>query len=305
MSEKTHNLNVHMYSFEELLGLFNLSYDISIDDLKRAKKVVLMTHPDKSRLPPDYFLFYKKAFDIIVQFYENQQRQNRVVPKEEQKYEPIKQNDLTSSTNKKVSKVIQTMSTSEFQQKFNALFEQNMSQKPDATRNEWFTKDEPVFKVDEQVNASNMGRIFEQMKDTHATTVMSTYRGVENLYMQSGPSARLYGDDDDDGQYVSCDPFSKLKFDDLRKVHKDQTVFAVSEKDIHKTQRYASTEQLMQARGAQTLTPVDKANAEQMLSAQERQYREQMMKREHAAKLQTMKYEEKNKSVLSSFLMLQ
>ena len=44
-----HNLNVEMYSLQELFRLFDIEeYDIlSVDDLKRAKKKVLMTHPDK------------------------------------------------------------------------------------------------------------------------------------------------------------------------------------------------------------------------------------------------------------------
>ena len=58
MSLKEHNLNIHMYSLEDLLGLFGLTYNISQADLKRAKKVVLMTHPDKSKLDSKYFLFY-------------------------------------------------------------------------------------------------------------------------------------------------------------------------------------------------------------------------------------------------------
>jgi hypothetical protein len=61
-----------MYKLNDLLKLFELTYDISIDDLKRAKKKVLMTHPDKSKLDEKYFLFYKSAFDIIVKFYEEQ-----------------------------------------------------------------------------------------------------------------------------------------------------------------------------------------------------------------------------------------
>ena len=35
---KSHNLNIHMYKLDEILGLFDLTYDISIDDMKRAKK---------------------------------------------------------------------------------------------------------------------------------------------------------------------------------------------------------------------------------------------------------------------------
>ena len=56
---KNHNLEISTYSLNDILGLFDLTYNISIYDLKRAKKTVLMTHPDKSKLGPEYFLFYK------------------------------------------------------------------------------------------------------------------------------------------------------------------------------------------------------------------------------------------------------
>jgi hypothetical protein len=50
--------------------------------------------------------------------------------------------------------------------------------------------------------------------------------------------------------------------------------------------------------------PLEKEEAEQLLSQQERQYRESIMKKEHAAKLRSMEYEQKNKSVLATFLRL-
>ena len=68
MSGSQHNLDISKYSFEEILGLFDLSYDISEDEMKRAKRKVLMTHPDKSRLDPQYFLFYKKAYEFVVNY---------------------------------------------------------------------------------------------------------------------------------------------------------------------------------------------------------------------------------------------
>ena len=64
MSAKNHNLNIHMYNFQELLDLFNLQHNFSLAELKQAKKVVLRTHPDKSKLPSEYFLFYKKSGEI-------------------------------------------------------------------------------------------------------------------------------------------------------------------------------------------------------------------------------------------------
>ena len=38
-----HNLDIHMYSLNEILDLFGLTYDISIEDLKRAKKGINVT----------------------------------------------------------------------------------------------------------------------------------------------------------------------------------------------------------------------------------------------------------------------
>ena len=65
MSKKAHNLDIHMYSLNDILGLFELSYDITLEDMKRAKRRVIMTHPDKSKLSAEYFIFYKKAYELL------------------------------------------------------------------------------------------------------------------------------------------------------------------------------------------------------------------------------------------------
>ena len=131
----SHNLNIHMYSLDEVLGLFELNYQISVEDLKRAKKKVLMLHPDKSKLSAEYFLFYKKAFEIVVKFYDNQNRQNQVVQNVE--YTPLNTNGFNKSSIKKVTETIQELAPEKFQDKFNQLFENNMAKKPDPTKNEW------------------------------------------------------------------------------------------------------------------------------------------------------------------------
>ena len=113
----TYNLDIHMYNFEELLNLFNLSYDMDIHDMKRAKKQVLMTHPDKSKLDAKYFLFYKKAFDVIVKFYENQTKQNQTVSNDT-KYNPGQQH-YDKETSKNINKSINAMDKSKFNNTFN------------------------------------------------------------------------------------------------------------------------------------------------------------------------------------------
>ena len=291
-----------MYKLSEILDLFQLSHNISIEDLKRAKKRVLMTHPDKSRLSPEYFLFYKKAFDMVVLFYENQQKQNKIVPSEEQKYEPININDMNKSSINKVKTVINEMNRTDFNSKFNKLFEDNMVTKNKVEHNEWFTKDEPSIQIDGNVNKQNLGIMFEKAKEKQNSSALAKYRGVENL-LSSGSCSKLYDDENND-DYVQCDPFSKLKFDDLRKVHKDQTVFAVSEKDINKIKRYSSTDEYSRAREKQMVAPVTKEEGERILAQQQQDLARSIMQKEYDSKLKTMEYEQKNKVILSSFLQI-
>ena len=298
MSQKQYNLDIHMYSLQELLGLFDLTYSITLEDMKRAKKKVLMTHPDKSKLAPEYFLFYKKAFDIIVKFYENQNKQNQQVTTEKRVYD-ANHSSTNTETIRTVSKNIQSMDKQKFNDTFNKLFDKNMASKINPDKNQWFTSEDSIHVNQEKVSSQNMGQVFDKIKDTQRGLIK--YKGVENLYMKSDFGNSIYDDENDD-MYVCSDPFSKLKFDDLRKVHKDQTVFAVSEKDIHNVQQYSSVDHIIQERGRQTLTPLEKQEAEHILAQQNKVYREQMMQKEYADKLKTMQYEEKNKNVLATFM---
>ena len=299
-----HNLNIHMYNLQEILGLFDLTYAITIEDLKRAKKKVLMLHPDKSRLSPDYFLFYKKAFDIILQLYENNNKQNQTINSETVKYKPL-ENTLNNAAKNKVKTVIGEMDKSEFNNTFNQLFNDNMVKKPSQTRNDWFSKEEPIYDIDPNVSTKNMGAVLDTIKQKNAELIK--YNGIQELYVNSNSGSRLYDENEDEEAedvYISTDPFSKLKFDDLRKVHKDQTVFAVSERDISKVQQYSSMDHFMRERGKQTLTPLEKQEAEYMLAMKDKQYRERLMQKEYQANLRALENAEKNKTVLSSFLRL-
>jgi len=292
--QSQHNLNINMYSLEELLGLFDLTYDLDMEGVKRAKKKVLMLHPDKSRLSSDYFIFYKRAFEVIFHFYEEKTRQTRAVPTEEVKYSPM---NTSQQKSKQVNEVINNMKKSEFQNKFNEMFEQNMKTAPDPKRNEWFKKEDPIFDINEKVSTQNMGQVFDTIKQRSMGMVQ--YKGVQSL--NSGSGTNIY-DDEDDNSYVVCDPFSKLKYDDLRKVHKDQTVLAVSEKDFQKVPQYSSVDHFMRERGNQNLTPLEKTQAEKMMEIQQKEHDKMIMKKQYNASLKTMEYEEKNKQVLSNFL---
>ena len=299
MSTSGHNLDIHMYSLKDILELFNVSYNISIDDIKRAKKKVLKMHPDKSKLPADYFLFYKKAFDILFTFYNNQNKQNQKVDAENTVYTPSN-NDRDDTTTHQIKTTINDMSKTDFNKKFNKLFNDNMVKQIDETKNEWFKNDDSTLTTEQNVNQSNMSQVFDTMKEKQQGLVR--YKGVENLIVNNKSGTNIYEENED--EYVYCDPFEKLKYDDLRKVHKDQTIFSVSEKDINKVKQYSSVDQFMRDRGSQNITPIEKQQAEQYLTVNEQQHNERMMHKQYKSNLQTMKNQEKNQTVLSSFLHL-
>jgi len=288
-----------MYSLDELLDLFGLNYDLTIQDLKQAKKKVVAVHPDKSKLDSKYFLFYKKAYEIIVQFYENQNKHKKTHTND-QVYDPGSQGGLNDSAEKEIYKTINSMSKANFQSNFNKMFEENNTNKPDPTKNEWFTSEDNHYEITEKVNTKNMGHALEKIKEKQNSIVK--YNGVESLYVNSDSGNKLYEDDED--SYVTTDPFGKLKFDDLRKVHKDQTVLMVSEKDIRNVPQYSSVDQYNRARGAQKITPLEKQQSERILAQQNETYRQQIMQKEYESKLQVLKNEEKNKKILSKFLYL-
>lgn len=286
----SHNLNIHMYSLEEILGLFDLTYDIDVDGVKRAKRKVLMLHPDKSRLPAEYFLFYKKAFDIIVNYYEEQTRHTR------------KSNTATvyshiNEADKNIKKTINGIKNEEFQKKFNELFEKNVSTKPDPSKNEWFKNNDPLYSNMDNVSAQNMGRAFDTIKSSNAVVLRNT-----GIQMLGGGGTKLYDDVDTDDGYVTCDPFSKLKFDDLRKVHKDQTVLAVSERDFDAVHKYSSMDHLMQERGRASLTPLEKNESERILETRQKEHERLIMRKQHEATLKAMENEKKGQALLGNFL---
>ena len=304
---RLHNLNIYMYSFEEILELFELNYNISVEDLKRAKKKVLMTHPDKSNLSSEYFLFYKKAFDLVLNYYKNNNKQNQHVTKENTQYDVSNINkDFDVNNNNQISSIIKDLKIDIFQEKFNQLFEKNMVQPINKEKNDWFSKEEPIYELEKNISKSNMNNIIENIKIKNKDIVK--YRGVTNFFSSNGNNYyhdNEHDDDDDEtNNYISSDPFSKLKFDDLRKVHKDQTVFAVGENDFKNKKTFHSIEEMNRERGNQDLTPLQKEKSEKILEEQHRLMKEKMSKKEHESILKTKKYEDKNKSILSSFLQL-
>ena len=301
MSTTTHNLDIQTYSYEELLQLFDLTNNdyLTIEDIKRAKNKVLMLHPDKSQLPPEYFLFYKKAFDLVHEQFQNTQKERQTVPHENPDYTPL--TNQHKSTDRQITSAIQKIPSNQFNQKFNELFDKNVISKIDTSKNEWFRSHDSQFDfTSENITQANLQQKFDTIKEKSNQIV----RHRETTEIQNQIGYNLYDMPEDSDTYITSDPFSKFKYDDLRKVHKDETILPVSERDFAKVQQYHSVEAFSRARNAQTLDPLERVRAESLLETQRRKREEKFQRLEHVAKLEAMQNEEKSRTVLSHFLQI-
>jgi hypothetical protein len=297
----THNLDINTYSLEEIFGLFDLNYNLTENSMRAAKKKVLMIHPDKSRLPANYFLFYKQAYEIVLNIYKQKSKFNGDSKSAPQQYTPDVEQHASIGNNEHTN-MDANISKKFSNSKFNELYDQNMVRKTDTSRFDWFKQDEPV--IDDfskrQVNPKNMGSELEAIKQKQAA--LQVYKGVQE--MQSGGGTSYFEDDGESNEYVACDVFSKLKFDDLRKVHKDQTVFAVSEADFNKRPQYKTVDQFVRERDAGGSAPLSKTDAAQLLERQQKEKEQLIMNKQHRDYMLQKEYEEKQKSVRAAFLQL-
>ena len=59
------DLNINNYDLDDILSLFNVSYNYDLNDIKKCQEVLLKLHPYKCNLDSTYFDFYSKAYKII------------------------------------------------------------------------------------------------------------------------------------------------------------------------------------------------------------------------------------------------
>jgi 16S rRNA C1402 (ribose-2'-O) methylase RsmI len=110
--------------------------------------------------------------------------------------------------------------------------------------------------------------------------------------------------EDEENEYFTSDPFSKLQYEDIRKVHRDETVFIVNENDFNEYSLAKDQKELETMRNKQILTPMSEKEAIESINNQEKLHNIKIMEKQYASKLKGLQHEEKNKSVLSYFLRL-
>jgi hypothetical protein len=147
-----------------------------------------------------------------------------------------------------------------------------------------------------------MNQAFETMRPQMVQSSVVLHKDFQPFVQNLGSA--IDEDEDYEKQYIANDMFSKLKYDDIRRVHKDQTVLPVGEADFAKVSTYGSVEEYRKVRAAQNMSAMDKERSERILREEEAQKQEQFNKRWNKMQQDTQRHEQNNAAVMSSFMLL-
>ena len=231
------DLNIHNYDLNDLIALFKLPFHFKEEHLKDAKKIVLMTHPDKSRLDKEYFLFFSQAYKYLLKIH--QLRQSSTTTNTDYDKDELWSKEHSVLIDGK----IKTMSQEDYTDWFNSTFEK-MRLKDDSEETgygDWLKSDEDL--VDETVTSTNEMNEYIQNKKKQLRALV-VHNDFQDMNTSNGGHFDLVREIP--GDYGSS-MFDKLQFEDVRKAH-CESVIPVTEEDFHNRKKYTNIDELNRER---------------------------------------------------------
>lgn len=231
------DLNIHNYELNDLLNLFKLPFHFKEEHLKDAKKIVLKTHPDKSGLDKEYFLFFSQAYKYLLKIH--QLRQSSTTTNTEYDKDELWSKEHSVLIDGK----IKTMSQEDYTDWFNSTFEK-MRLKDDSEETgygDWLKSDEDL--VDETVTSTSEMNEYIQNKKKQLRALV-VHNDFQDMNTSNGGQFDLVREIP--GNYGSS-MFDKLQFEDVRKAH-CESVIPVTEEDFHNRKKYTNIDELNRER---------------------------------------------------------
>lgn len=253
------DLDIESYSRNDLFNLFGVkNMNLSEDTMKECKKIVLKTHPDKSRLDPKYYQFFAKAYNKLKGIYEFQ---NKIQIKK-----TADTNEYFESENGAVlDKVFDTNSKlkdpNNFNKWFNDQFDKHrVDDDKDTGYGGWLKSDEDIV-FTQNVTKSNMAAEMEKRKREVQT--LTAYAGVKDPYASTfgGSALMAY-----DSNFTSNSLFSGdgMGYTDLRQAYVE-SVIPVTEDDFRKTKKFNSVDEYKRHRESVNTVPLSREEAMRQL----------------------------------------
>ena len=238
------DLNIENYNLNDLLNSFKLKNNFTEEDLKNAKKIVLKTHPDKSKLDKKYFLFFSSAYKIVFQIYNFR---SRVDDKNTEYY--IEEDENNKLLIEKILK------KDNFNEWFNKEFEKlNLKDSNDGYE-DWLKSD---HNMDYRTTTkNNMERdIYEKKKELRSIIKREEVKSIQELYDNN-----ILGSKEND-EY-SSDIFGNFRYD-VKKAYVE-SVIPVTQEDIDEQNIFNNLQQLNDHRNNQNTKPLSLEQANNYL----------------------------------------
>jgi hypothetical protein len=266
---ETLDLNIENYNLEDVLKLFNIEFHFGEEDLKKAKKMVLKTHPDKSGLKPDVFLFYSKAYKKLYSIWEFSSKHRLLQLDTNYTIDDIDElnhkNQLAFGKDK--TKALETFLTEKslkddkkFNQWFNEEFEKTnlVSEEETQGYENWFKSNEDLDEINEKTgfNIDELEKKKKHMRD------VIVHDGIKEMNANGsfGSQIAILG-----SNTYSSELFSNLHYEDLKKAY-TETVIPVTMDDYNNVQKFNSVDEYKTHRSSQNMVPLSEQQANEYLN---------------------------------------
>jgi hypothetical protein len=264
------DLNIDNYSREELYNLFGFKSSIILTEeyIKVAKKIVLRTHPDKSRLDNKYFVFFNKAYKKLLDIYEFQNKTSKKTADKNAYFENGEVLDKMFEMKKDLK------DSGNFNKWFNEQFEKHRLEDPvEHGYGNWLKSDDDIVFTPQNINKDSMAREMDKRKKE--IQALTPYTGVGSSIGGSsvgGTSLMEYNSNFSSGSLFSGG--GGMGYTDLRQAYVE-SVIPVTEEDYNKTQKFKSVDEYKRHRVNINTTPLSKEDAMRQLFEQEKKENEE------------------------------
>ena len=296
------DLDISNYNLSDILNLFKIPLNFTESDLKKAKTIVLKTHPDKSGLDPDFFRFYSKAYKMLYSVWEFRKKGdvNANAKKntdystygDDEKRELL---DQVFQTNEKFK------NKNHFNKWFNEQFERNKlsNEREEKGYEDWLRSNEGDEESSKNVTMETMGHEFEKKKSQARSLVVR--QEVQEIFGLNSIAASDLSSDAP--QSFDSDLFSSLPFQDLKQAH-TETVIPVTFEDYQQKQKFNNVNEMISHRSQQNIKPLSEQQAMNYLKNREKNDEERTVRRAYDLAKQTELAQQRNQDFWASIQFL-
>jgi len=251
------DLNINNYSKDDLYKLFGFNSNtiLNEENLKTAKKIVLKTHPDKSRLDIKYFLFFNQAYETIYKIYEFQNKQTKNTNTNSDDYLYYFKENM-HFLDKTFDMKGELKESDKFNKWFNEEFEKHkLEEDPIKTGyGDWLKSDEDIDFSSHAIKDKNtMAREIEKRKK-HVQSLIK-YQDINDFTAPSSVGCSALMEYESNYNCNSLFSGKEIGYTDLKQAY-IESVIPVTEEDFNKIKKYNSLEEYKITRDNVYLNPL-------------------------------------------------